>query len=383
PGGAYPPDRFKGRRIRCKALLSSSHPNDLGREFVITYDLGLDTLMVHELQRRNSGRPGGLFLVKGRHRRPASNGNGRYYVPQDLYLGASVPLATGHTLVVTEMDRASLAICEEFPRDFPLMDSDRILRRLKTRAQQTALNLRSELRHRAETAQKLRCSARFSNNQAAATAPPAPGATAMLSGWTAGKGFVGNGGTLRRGITSNASSTDGGCGGGRGGRCEGEIAAGSTGRQRARSGATWGLVGGWGDCPGGADEGARIRRGVCMHHGCSLLVSAAIGSPATDITTTYQYTRVEERGGAKSAGSPAPWATVHGVPAAAVARDRGAKGRSTAAAARGGVAGGEVAERIERGAVVAFEDEEAFRDAMDELGLLVGLGQQEVLTLVR
>lgn len=91
----------------------------------------------------------------------------------------------------------------------------------------------------------------------------------------------------------------------------------------------------------------------------------------------------EERGGAKSAGSPAPWATVHGVPAAAVARDRGAKGRSTAAAARGGVAGGEVAERIERGAVVAFEDEEAFRDAMDELGLLVGLGQQEVLTLVR
>lgn len=32
PGGAYPPDRFKGRRIRCKAVLNSSHPNDLGRE---------------------------------------------------------------------------------------------------------------------------------------------------------------------------------------------------------------------------------------------------------------------------------------------------------------------------------------------------------------
>lgn len=42
-------------------------------QFVITYDLALDALMVHELQRRNSGRPGGLFLVKGRHRRPDKN----------------------------------------------------------------------------------------------------------------------------------------------------------------------------------------------------------------------------------------------------------------------------------------------------------------------
>lgn len=40
------------------------------RQFVVTYDLALNTIMVFELQRRNSGRPGGLFLVKGRHRRP-------------------------------------------------------------------------------------------------------------------------------------------------------------------------------------------------------------------------------------------------------------------------------------------------------------------------
>lgn len=103
----------------------------------------------------------------------------------------------------------------------------------------------------------------------------------MLSGWTAGKGFVGNGGTLRRGITSNASSTDGGCGGGRGGRCEGEIAAGSTGRQRARSGATWGLVGGWGDCPGGADEVARIRVGA-------FYLIIIVDRVFTDIALAYQ-----------------------------------------------------------------------------------------------
>lgn len=35
-GGALPPDRFKGRRIRCKAVLNSSHPNDIDREVRIT-----------------------------------------------------------------------------------------------------------------------------------------------------------------------------------------------------------------------------------------------------------------------------------------------------------------------------------------------------------
>lgn len=31
-GGALPPDRYKGRRIRCKAILMSDMPNDVGRE---------------------------------------------------------------------------------------------------------------------------------------------------------------------------------------------------------------------------------------------------------------------------------------------------------------------------------------------------------------
>ncbi|CAN0149035.1 unnamed protein product, partial [Hapterophycus canaliculatus] len=100
--------------------------------FVITYDLALDTLMVHELQRRNSGRPGGLFLVKGRHRHPARNN--RCYAPQDLYLGAEIPLITGHTLMITEMDRSSLALCEEHPDEFPLMDCRRVLERVARRA---------------------------------------------------------------------------------------------------------------------------------------------------------------------------------------------------------------------------------------------------------
>lgn len=66
----------------------------------------------------------------------------RYYVPQDLFLGAVVPLVTGHTLAITEMDRSSLALCEENPREFPLMDSQRVLGRVVQRARNMRLALR-------------------------------------------------------------------------------------------------------------------------------------------------------------------------------------------------------------------------------------------------
>lgn len=66
----------------------------------------------------------------------------RYYTPQDLFLGAVVPLVTGHTLVITEMDRSSLALCEENPQEFPLMDCDRVLGRIAQRARNKRLDLR-------------------------------------------------------------------------------------------------------------------------------------------------------------------------------------------------------------------------------------------------
>lgn len=66
----------------------------------------------------------------------------RYYVPQDLYLGAIVPLVTGHTLVVTEMDRSSLALCEAHPQEFPLMNCTRVLGRVAQRARNMRLDLR-------------------------------------------------------------------------------------------------------------------------------------------------------------------------------------------------------------------------------------------------
>lgn len=119
--------------------------------------------------------------------------------------------------------------------------------------------------------------------------------------------------------------------------------------RRARSGATWGLVGGWGDCPSVSGDGRAPVGGAEVHNGAS-----------------------QESKAVKAAGPAAPWATVYGVPAAVGIRDAVGGGRVVAT----------VGGSIGQGPVVAFEDERVFRDAMDGLGLLVGLGQQEVLTLV-
>lgn len=152
----------------------------------------------------------------------------------------------------------------------------------------------------------------------ASIAPQPPAATMMLSGRTAGKSFAGARSPQQ---STNANGGDQGEGSGL------VIAEG----RRARSGATWGLVGGWDD-----------------RHSVSGGLIASMGGTGVHNSANKKSTSV------KAAGP-----TVEG------GRVRATIGGS-----------------IEQGPVVAFEDERGFRDAMDELGLLVGLGQQEVLTLV-
>lgn len=167
--------KFGGRRLRCKCRML---PKDAdSREFILTYNLADDTLSVFEVRQRNSGRSGGAYLVKGRYQRPvdtipqstmlasgtqersrtgvqlnstfgqpvgglsstmkdrrqdpsststprseAGGGGGRFFVPQDIYIGAILPLVTGAVVEVVEMDLATLSLLEEFPADFPMSD---------------------------------------------------------------------------------------------------------------------------------------------------------------------------------------------------------------------------------------------------------------------
>ncbi|CAM9276231.1 unnamed protein product [Ectocarpus sp. 4 AP-2014] len=424
PGGALPVDRYRGHRLRCKAVLRSNMPNDKGREFVITYDLAWNTLMVYELQRRNSGRPGGLFLVKGRHRRPEENN--RYYVPQDLYLGAVVPLVTGHTLVVTEMDRSSLALCEAHPREFPLMDCRRVLGRIAQRARNMRLALRSELRRRAANTQGNTVTAARESavdeggRNGRSFSPPrigaATAAASNMSRWTAGKILTKGDGNrngdsdsdrhwVPSGVAPATSTAEtprqqrgtlgmyGGNGSGqndpnhRGSRAGLSNGRGVPSGRRARSGATWGLVGGWGDSYANTTETGENNNDnnnigtVDEPRGVSELVQPSV---------SYGNTHHENRGGnPKNESATAPWAAVQAAgvnlfklstgQAALMAR----KSAFTPGRADAGTDVGARRSSAEGNGCDTFEGHEAFRDAMDGLGLLVGLGQQEVLTLVR
>ncbi|CAM9451673.1 unnamed protein product [Ectocarpus sp. 12 AP-2014] len=425
PGGALPVDRYRGHRLRCKAVLRSNMPNDKGREFVITYDLAWNTLMVYELKRRNSGRPGGLFLVKGRHRRPGENN--RYYVPQDLYLGAVVPLVTGHTLVVTEMDRSSLALCEAHPREFPLMDCRRVLGRIAQRARNMRLALRSELRRRAANTQGNTATAvrelpvgeggRNGGSISPSRVGAATAAASNMSRWTAGKILTKGDGNRNEDSDSDrhwvpsgtapATSTtetprqqrgtlgmNGGNSSGQndinhhGSRAELRNGRGVPSGGRARSGATWGLVGGWGDSYANATETGENNNNINNNivtvdgpRGVSELVQPSV---------SYGFTHHENRGGnPKNESATAPWAAVQaaGVNVFKLSTGQAAlTARKSAGTPRRADAGTDMGARrssAEGNGRDAFEGHEAFRDAMDGLGLLVGLGQQEVLTLVR
>ncbi|CAM9936497.1 unnamed protein product [Ectocarpus sp. 6 AP-2014] len=427
PGGALPVDRYRGHRLRCKAVLRSNMPNDKGREFVITYDLAWNTLMVYELQRRNSGRPGGLFLVKGRHRRPGENN--RYYVPQDLYLGAVVPLVTGHTLVVTEMDRSSLALCEAHPREFPLMDCRRVLGRIAQRARNMRLALRSELRRRAANAQgNTATAARQSpagqgGTNGGSISPSRIGAaTAAASNksrWTAGKILTEGDGNrngdsdsdrhwVPSGVAPATTSTEtprqergtlgmnGGDGSGQNDTNHHGSGAGlSNGRgvpsgRSARSGATWGLVGGWGDSYANTTETGENHNSTTTNNNIGMVDGPHGACQLVQPSVSDGYTHHMNRGGnPKNESATAPWAAVQaaGVNVFKLSTGQAAlMARKSAGTPRRAAAGTDVGAKrssADGNGCDTFEGHEAFRDAMDGLGLLVGLGQQEVLTLVR
>lgn len=171
-----------------------------------------------------------------------------------------------------------------------------------------------------------------------------------------------------------------------------------TSRPRAHGGATWGLVGGWGGgchSPCHEDSGTAARDAAAsgVNRNASIVGSEVGGGPHAphgggeeirmlggDDRKIINQRRYCGKGNFKNASATAPWATTAQAAGGKVSRVQ-AVGVAKGAGTRGG-GGASGRRRGGRGGVYSFEDQGAFRDAMDELGLLVGLGQQEVLTLV-
>ena len=160
--------RNQNRFIRCKACLLSDDPIDVSREFLITFYLEDDSLQVYEEQKRNSGIWSGNFLRRGKYlneypidgatptgrgavgKWPGLEGSEtldtpepRPFKPQDIFLGNIIYL-NGSQFQITEMDNMSLAFCETYPEEFPLMDTFRIIGTMMVRIINQRVDLRPQ-----------------------------------------------------------------------------------------------------------------------------------------------------------------------------------------------------------------------------------------------
>ena len=115
--------RNQGQLLRFAAKFTHEAPQDVGRQFVIVYDLSDDTIGVFEKPRRNSGFREGKFIQKARLKNPLT---GTYFKPSDLRLGSRVTI-NSYEFDVTGADEYAIGRMEADADDFPQADLVRII----------------------------------------------------------------------------------------------------------------------------------------------------------------------------------------------------------------------------------------------------------------
>jgi hypothetical protein len=120
--------RNTNRYLRGKAVLLTNNTIDASRSFLITFFLEDDSLQVYEDTSRNAGIWGGAFLKRGKYLNelPPDSDTARPLIPTDIYLGGVI-VVNGYQFRITEMDNMSLKFCENYPDEFPMSDTFRIL----------------------------------------------------------------------------------------------------------------------------------------------------------------------------------------------------------------------------------------------------------------
>lgn len=92
------------KSLRYGCQLCSPHPEEQGRQFILSYNLSDGTIKIIELPIANSGIVGGKFLSSRRVPLPTANPNKpEYYGPKDFYIGAIVELYAKR-FVITSAD---------------------------------------------------------------------------------------------------------------------------------------------------------------------------------------------------------------------------------------------------------------------------------------
>lgn len=101
--------------LRFEAKLVSTEPDDENRKFIISFYCGDDTIQVYEVCDKNSGRVGGKFLERKKHKNPVTSD---YYNENQFLIGRTIFLG-GYKFQLFKADEYTEKYMEDNNDVFP------------------------------------------------------------------------------------------------------------------------------------------------------------------------------------------------------------------------------------------------------------------------
>jgi hypothetical protein len=117
----------QGQVLRFVAKFDNPTPQDVGRLFVVTFDLADDQIAVFEKPRRNSGFKEGKFIQKAKIKNPTT---GQYFKASDIRVGEVLTI-NSHQFRLIGADEFALSRMEAEADEFPQSDLNGIINWLK------------------------------------------------------------------------------------------------------------------------------------------------------------------------------------------------------------------------------------------------------------
>ncbi len=116
--------------LRFEAKVVSTEPDDEIRSFIISFYCGDDTIQVYEVCDKNSGRIGGKFMERKKHKSPITKD---YYQEKDFLIGRTIFLG-GYKFQLLKADDYTEKYMEDNFDTFPEADLQAVLRKVKRSA---------------------------------------------------------------------------------------------------------------------------------------------------------------------------------------------------------------------------------------------------------
>ncbi len=113
--------------LRFEAKLISTEPDDENRKFIISFYCGDDTIQVYEVCDKNSGRLGGKFMERKKHKNPVHQD---YYTEREFLIGKTIFLG-GYKFQLQKADEYTEKYMEDNPDIFPEASIERVISKIK------------------------------------------------------------------------------------------------------------------------------------------------------------------------------------------------------------------------------------------------------------